>query len=193
MVLTELILKASYLGLAGILFAETGLLVGIVLPGDSLLVTVGLLASIQKLNLAVALVTLFLSSWMGHQVGYIWGHYLGPGLKYRVNPKHLDQTEAFFRRYGSMAVVLAPLAPVVRTLMPFVSGGLGMPWPRFALLSLLGTLIWTQGITLLGFWVGNAIPGLDKYLLVVVAGVVVLSLLPGWLHLWRARQSGAED
>lgn len=193
MELIDLVLKISYLGLAGTLFAETGLLVGFVLPGDSLLVTVGLLAAAHKLGLIVALVALLLGSWLGHQVGYVWGQRLGPGLKDRVRPEHLARTQAFFRRYGPMAVVLAPLVPVVRTLMPFVSGGLAMPWPRFALLSLVGTLIWTQGITLLGYWIGNAIPGLEKYLLLVVAGVVALSLLPGWLHLWRARQVGAED
>ena len=190
--LIALVLGVSYLGLAAILFAETGLLAGFVLPGDSLLVTVGLLAAAGKLALGAALPALAVGSWTGHQVGYWWGRRLGPGLKGRVNPAHLGRAEAFFGRFGPLAVALAPLVPVVRTLMPFLSGGLGMPWPRFALLSLLGTLLWTQGVTLLGFWLGRLVPGLDKYLLLVVGAVVLLSLLPGWLELRRARLGGAE-
>lgn len=190
MTLSELILQASYLGLAGTLFAETGLLVGFMLPGDSLLATVGLLAASDRLSLPAALLALLVGSWLGHQTGYLWGRRLGPGLSQRVNPEHLAHSEAFFRRYGSMAVVLAPLIPVVRTLTPFVAGGLDVPWPRFALLSLLGTLAWTQGITLLGYFAGRAIPGLDKYLLLVVIGVVALSLLPGWVGLRRKAGAG---
>lgn len=186
--LQKLVLLLSYPGLFLILFAETGLLIGFALPGDSLLAAVGLLASAGKLSLPPALLALLLGSFLGHQVGYFWGQRLGPRLAQRIPEERLEKTRFFLFRRGQLAIVLAPLVPVVRTAMPFLLGALGFPYPRFVLLSLLGTLVWTQGVTLLGYALGQAVPGLERYILLVVAGVVLLSLLPGWFGLKRERK-----
>lgn len=175
----------SYPGLFAVPFAETGLLFGFFLPGDSFLVTVGLFAALGHLALGPSLLLLFLGSLLGHQLGYFWGRRLGPGLRARMRPEHWEKTEAFLRRRGALAFLLAPLVPVVRTGMPFVAGAFRYPYPRFFLFSLLGTLLWTQGVTLLGYALGRAIPGLDRYLLLVVALVVALSFLPALLEARR--------
>lgn len=177
----------SYPGLFALPLAETGLLFGFFLPGDSFLVTVGLFAAAGYLALGPSLLLLFLGSLLGHQLGYFWGRRLGRRLKARMRPEHWEKTEAFLRRRGALAVLLAPLVPVVRTGMPFVAGAFGYPYPypRFLLLSFLGTLLWTQGVTLLAYSLGRALPGLDRYLLLVVGLVVFLSFLPA---LWKARR-----
>ncbi|MER3450796.1 MAG: DedA family protein [Thermus sp.] len=184
----KLVLLLSYPGLFLLVLAETGLLVGFALPGDSLLVTVGLLAAADRLTLPYALLALFFGSFLGHQMGYFWGRRLGPGLAQRVPKERLEKTQLFLFRRGQLAVVLAPLVPVVRTAMPFLLGALGFPYPRFVVLSLLGTLVWTQGVTLLGYALGHAVPGLERSILLVVAGVVLLSLLPGWVGLRRVKE-----
>ncbi|WP_279165399.1 DedA family protein [Thermus scotoductus] len=175
----------SYPGLFALPLAETGLLFGFFLPGDSFLVTVGLFAAAGHLALGPSLLLLFLGSFLGHQLGYFWGRRLGKGLKARMRPDHWEKTEAFLRRRGALALLLAPLIPVVRTGMPFVAGAFAYPYPRFLSLSFLGTLLWTQGVTLLGYFLGRALPGLDRYLLLVVGLVVLVSFLPA---LWEARQ-----
>ncbi|GAB5602303.1 DedA family protein [Thermus sp. FJN-A] len=175
----------SYPSLLALPFAETGLLFGFFLPGDSFLVTVGLFVAAGKLALGPSLALLFLGSFLGHQVGYLWGRRLGRGLKARMRPEHWEKAEAFLRRRGALALLLAPLVPVVRTGMPFVAGAFAYPYARFLPLSLLGTLLWTQGVTLLGYFLGRALPGLDRYLFLVVVLVVLISLLPAFLEARR--------
>ncbi|MEZ0348078.1 MAG: DedA family protein [Thermus sp.] len=174
----RLISLLSYPGLFLIPAAETGLLLGFFLPGDSFLVAVGILAAGEVLRLDWALALLFLGSYLGHQLGYLWGRRLGEGLVRRMRPEHFRKTRAFLARRGTLALVLAPFIPVVRTGMPFVAGAFRIPYPRFALLSLVASLLWTQGVTLLGYFLGRSVPHVDRYLLPLILLVVGLSLLP---------------
>ncbi|MDX2006954.1 MAG: DedA family protein [Meiothermus sp.] len=176
--LESLIQTVGYLGLFGIVFAETGLLVGFFLPGDTLLFSAGALAAGGKLEIPVVLITLFVASVLGNNVGYWWGKRLGPALERRVRPDYLEKTHAFMNRFGPLAVVLGPFVPIVRTLTPFFCGATGYPWLRFASLNLVGSLLWTQGVTLLGFFLGKLIPPqiMERYLLLAVGTVVVVSL-----------------
>lgn len=186
--LALLVERLSYLGIFAIVLVETGFLVGFFLPGDTLLITVGLLAAAGKLDLSLALVALFLGSILGNHLGYYWGRLLGPRLRLRVRPDLYARGRRFFARFGHLALLLGPFVPVVRTLVPFLSGSLELPWRRFALLNLLGSLLWTQGLTLLAWKVGSLIPQLDRYVLVIVALGMLAGVLPGSLEYWRHRQ-----
>lgn len=174
-----------YLSAAALLFAETGFLFGFLVPGgDTLLITLGLLAGQGQLSLAWLLPLLFLGSFLGHNLGYFWGHKLGPGLARRVPQAYLERTQRFLRRYGSIAIVLAPQIPYLRTLMPFVAGASGFPWRRFAGLSLLGSLIWTQLITLVGYFLGEVLPGWAVFS--IVFGLIGMGISP-YLFKWYRR------
>lgn len=188
--LTSLIQTVGYLGIFAIVFAETGLLVGFFLPGDTLLFSAGALAAGGKLNLSTVLLTLFMASVLGNNMGYWWGKQLGPTLQHRVPKDYIDKTRAFINRFGLLAIVFGPFVPIVRTLTPFFCGATGYPWPTFAALNLLGSLLWTQGVTLLGYFLGKLIPPqiMERYLLLGVGIVVILSLLVSIFETVRHRK-----
>ncbi len=196
-------LLASFgaLGLLVILFAETGLLIGFFLPGDSLLFTAGLLAatpaaSAAHLPLAWVLVAGAAGALLGAQVGYVIGRRAGPALLDRPDRPRLQaavrRAEEVLERYGhGKAIVLARFIPVVRTLMNPLAGTVGVPAGRFALWQVAGGLVWSLGVTLAGYVLGSRIPGIDAYLLPIIAGVVVVSLVPVAVELLKARRSGS--
>lgn len=185
--LATLVEQISYLGIFAIVLLETGFLVGFFLPGDTLLITVGLLVAAEKMSLPVSLLALFLGSVLGNNLGYYWGRLLGPRLKTRVRPDLYARGQRFFARFGALAIVLGPFVPVVRTLTPFLSGSLGVPWPRFALLNLIGSILWTQGVTLAAWRVGEFFPQLDRYILLIVALGVLVGAVPAGLEYLRHR------
>jgi membrane-associated protein len=188
-------------GVAGIfvvLFAETGLLVGFFLPGDSLLFTAGLLSSTavaQPLPLPWVLVAAVAGALSGAQVGYLIGRRAGPALT--DGTRRPKVAEAMIRsrhlldRYGhGRAIVLARFVPVVRTVLNPVAGALGVPARRFALWQVVGGVLWTVGLVVAGFLLGRSVPGIDQYLLPVIGLVVVVSLAPLGVELVRARRRG---
>ena len=187
------------LGVFLALFAETGLLVGFFLPGDSLLFTAGLLcatgaSSAAHLSLPVVLVAAAAGALLGAQVGWWVGRRAGPALLDRPGRPRLRQGAARARevldRYGvAKAVVLARFIPVVRTVLNPLAGALGVPARTFAVWQVAGGLVWSLGVTLAGFVLGSRIPDVDRYLLPIVAVVVVVSLVPVAIELWRARSS----
>ena len=179
----------TYLTPAALVFAETGFLFGLFVPGgDTLLIALGLLAGEGKISLVRLLPLLFLGSFLGHSLGYFWGHRLGSGLAKRVPEVYLKRTQDFLNRYGTLAIVLAPLIPYLRTLMPFVAGASGFPWWRYFWLSLLGSLLWTQGITLLGFYLGGVLPGWAVFSLVF--GLIGIGVAPYLLRWYRQGARG---
>ncbi len=173
----------GYLGIFTTVLVETGLLVGFFLPGDSLLIAVGLLAAAKKMELSLALLALFLGSVLGNNLGYYLGRRWGLPLlhKARVKPEDLERTRRFMARFGPISILIGPYVPVFRAVVPFLCGTVRMPWPRFFLLSLLGSLLWTQGLTLVAYYVGSQIPNLEKYIyLILLAGVGFAVLLAAW-------------
>ncbi|HSO95061.1 MAG TPA: VTT domain-containing protein [Acidimicrobiia bacterium] len=177
-----------------IVFAETGLLIGFFLPGDSLLFTAGVLAGQSKLDLWLLLPGAFIAAVAGDQVGYMIGHRAGPRLFRRPDSRFFKQeyvarTHAFFEHHGPKAVVLARFVPIVRTFMPVLAGVGRMERRLFTVYNLIGAGIWAVGVTLLGFALGNAIgSNVDTYLLPLIALVILISLIPVYVE-WR-RQKG---
>jgi membrane-associated protein len=173
-----------------IVFAETGLLIGFFLPGDSLLFTAGVLAGQGKLELWLLLPGAFLAAVAGDQVGYVIGHRAGPRLFRRPDSRlfkqeYVTRTHEFFEHHGPKAVVLARFVPVVRTFMPVLAGVGKMNRRLFTIYNLIGGLIWAIGVTLLGYALGNAIGNsIDTYLLPLIALVILISLIPVYVE-WR--------
>ena len=177
-----------------IVFAETGLLLGFFLPGDSLLFTAGVLAGQGKLDLWLLIPGVFIGAVLGSEVGYEIGARVGPRLFRRPDSRffkqeYVERTHAFFERHGSKAVVLARFVPVVRTFTPVMAGVGRMQRRVYSLYNVIGALIWTVGVTMLGYELGNAIGGnIDNYLLPLIAVIVLISLLPAVLEWRRARR-----
>lgn len=188
--LPELVRTVSYLGMFAIVFIETGFLIGFALPGDSLLITVGILAAAKQISLSYSLIALFLGSFFGNLLGYGWGRALGPRLEQRVNPEHLHKTRALLNRFGALAILIGPFIPIVRAVVPFVCGAMRMTWWRFVLLTLLGSLIWTQGLTLIAFYAGSLIPNLERYIyLIILVGMSAGAVPVLWRTLRTKRQA----
>lgn len=190
-----LVRAAGYVGLAAIVFAESGLLVGFFLPGDSLLFTAGFLASQNLLDIRVLLPLLFVAAVVGDAVGYAFGNRVGRRLYQRPNSRffkqhHLLRAEQFFLRHGGKAVVLARFLPVVRTFTPVIAGAGAMPYRRFAAFNVIGALLWAVGVTLGGYYLGRLIPDVDRYLLPIIVLIIFVSVLPSAIHVWR--ESGDE-
>lgn len=190
--LPHLIQSVSYLGIFGIIFAESGLLAGFFLPGDSLLITAGILARSGSLNLPGVMLAVFAGAVIGDSVGYAIGRRFGPAVFSRpesrfLKPEYVTRTGAFFEKYGSKALIMARFIPVLRTVAPTMAGVGGMPYSRFVSYNVLGGVLWALAVPLLGFLLGGLIPNLDRYILLVIGVVIVLSFIPVAVELRRAR------
>ncbi len=194
---SSVIIATGLIGIFVVLVAETGLLVGFFLPGDSLLFTAGLLAASQgpaQLPLGPLLVVAASGAVIGAQLGYVIGKRLGGRMLARTTRPALHRGVARSKesmdRYGpAKAIVLARFIPIVRTVMNPMAGVLGVPVRAFTLWQVLGGLVWTTGIVLAGYWLGGSIPGIDTYLLPIIAVIIALSLIPVVLEIRRARRA----
>jgi membrane-associated protein len=196
--LRGLVQWAGYVGLTGIIFAETGLLVGFFLPGDSLLVTAGLLASQPDFGLNVYLLGLILSiaAIVGDSVGYAIGRATGPRIFTRENSllfnrKHLQRAHAFYERHGGKTIILARFMPIVRTFAPVVAGVAEMEYRSFLAFNVIGGLLWVWSMLFIGYFLGRWVPGIDKHIESVILVVIFLSILPGIVSWWRERRRAA--
>ncbi len=166
-----------------IIFAETGLLVGFFLPGDSLLVTAGVFAGTGQLNILHLNLILIAAAILGDTVGYWFGRKTGPALFRRpksllFNPDHLRRAHDFYEKHGGKTIVLARFMPIVRTFAPIVAGMGEMPYRRFLAFNVFGGALWVLSMTLIGYFLGQ-IPGVKEHIEVVILVVIFLSLLPG--------------
>jgi membrane-associated protein len=185
----------GHLAIWGIVFAESGLFFGFFLPGDSLLFTAGFLASpkVQLLDIHLLAIGCFICAVLGDSVGYWTGKRFGQGLfkkedSWFFKKKYLEAAQKFYDKYGKKAIVLARFTPIVRTFAPIVAGIAGMNYRSFITYNLIGGFAWTFGLCYLGYLLGNIIPDVDKYLLPIVAAIIVISLLPSLIHLYQERQ-----
>ncbi|RAN72645.1 hypothetical protein B5P43_32470 [Bacillus sp. SRB_336] len=168
-----------------IIFAETGLLVGFFLPGDSLLFTAGLLTSTGKLpvNIGVLIILLIVCAFIGNQVGYVIGAKAGPAIFNKPDSRlfkreHVEHAHAFFEKHGGKALVLARFVPIVRTFVPVIVGVARMNMRHFVIFNAIGAVLWAGGVTLLGFILGDRFPWVQKNLDIIFIVIVLLSVVP---------------
>jgi membrane-associated protein len=181
--LFSLIQTIGSLGVLSIIFAESGLFFGFFLPGDSLLFVAGVLAGREMLPFALLLFTLPVAAILGDSVGYWFGKKIGPKIFSKkesrfFNPQHVDDAHKFFLKHGKKALVFARFIPIFRTFVPIVAGVAKMPYSDFLPFNILGGLLWTVSLFLLGYFLGNAIPNSPKYLYAIVMAILVISTIP---------------
>ncbi len=194
--LPALIKWAGYFGLTAIVFAETGLLVGFFLPGDSLLVTAGLASARGLLNVYWLGLMLNIAAAAGNSLGYWIGRMSGPRIFTRedsllFSKKNVFRAQEFYARHGRKAIVLAQFMPIIRTFSPVIAGVGQMPYRQFLVISVLGTVIWVWSMLFTGYFLGTYIPGIDKHIEILVLTVVVVSILPAIISWWRGRKKAA--
>jgi membrane-associated protein len=190
----ELIRIGGMAGLILVVFAETGLMVGFFLPGDSLLVTAGIFAARGDLDITLMNVALIVAAIVGDATGYWIGYRAGKALYSRPDSfffrrQHLIRTHEFYEKHGGKTIVIARFMPIVRTFAPVVAGAAEMTYKRFASYNVIGGLSWVVSMTLTGYYLGRLFgpERLEKQLHLIVAGVIFLSLVPGFVAWWRER------
>lgn len=186
----SLIESGGILLIALIVFAESGLLVGFFLPGDTLLFGAGLAASQGELSIGWLILAIVIAAIVGDNVGYSIGERAGKrlftkkdGILFRH--EHIERAEKFYAKHGGKTIIIARFTPMVRTFAPVVAGAGNMPHRRFFMFNIVGGILWGAGMPLLGYWVGGRIPGLDKYIEVVLLSVVVISIGLASVHLLK--------
>ncbi|OHB23073.1 MAG: hypothetical protein A3J67_02145 [Parcubacteria group bacterium RIFCSPHIGHO2_02_FULL_48_10b] len=189
----ELVKAAGYFGVFAVIFAESGLLFGFFLPGDSLLFTAGFLASQGYLNIFILVPLLFFAAIAGDNLGYVIGKKIGPHVFSReesffFHKKNIEIARAFFEKHGVKSIILARFLPVVRAIIPILAGVGKMDQKTFFMFDLLGGLIWGAGITLAGYFLGNLVPNVDKYLLPIIGTIILSSFLPTAIHIVKNRK-----
>lgn len=180
------------IGVSLVVFAETGLMVGFFLPGDSMLFTAGFLASpgVAFFNIWFLSILTAIAAVIGDSTGYWVGRSLGPRLFTREDSrffkkKHLERAHAFYEKNGGKAIVLGQFMPIVRTFCPVAAGIAQMRYGRFVAFNVLAALLWGFGVPWLGYWLGSVIPDIDRYLLPIIALIIVASIAPTAIHIWR--------
>jgi membrane-associated protein len=196
-----LVQAAGYVGLTAIIFTETGLLIGFFLPGDSLLVTAGLLASQPEFGLNVYVMGFILSiaAVAGDTVGYHIGRVSGPRIFSRedslfFHKKHLIRAQEFYEKHGGKTIVLARFMPIIRTFAPVVAGVGNMKYRTFIAYNVFGGIFWVWSMLFTGYFLGSFIPGIDKHIEKIIIVVIFLSILPGiiaWLREKRRTRAAA--
>jgi len=185
--LISLVKTAGYLGVFGIVFLESGLLIGFFFPGDSLLFTAGFLASQGFFDITTLIVGCFIAAVSGDTIGFYIGKNLGPKIftkdnSFFFNKKHLDRAQKFYDKHGGKTIILARFVPVIRAFAPVVAGAGKMNYKRFVAFNLIGGVLWAIGVTAAGYYLGSLIPDVDKYLLPIVGLIIIASILPGLHH-----------
>jgi len=189
-----IIKTGSYLGIALIVFAESGLLVGTFFPGDSLLFAAGLLSAAGFLALEPLMLIVVIAAIVGDSAGYWFGAKVGPNLFNRPDSRffkqeYLQRTELFYAKYGGRAIILARFVPIVRTLAPILAGMGSMTYKRFLSYNVIGGLLWGVGMISLGYFLGSLIPNSERYILPLSLLIIVLSFLPIIINLLRGKRA----
>lgn len=187
---THLIQTGGLLLIGAIIFSESGMMVGFLFPGDTLLFSAGILAATGKLNIVTVLLTIGVAAILGDNVGYQIGRSLGPRLFTKrdsliFRKDYIVRAHAFYAKYGSKTMLLAHFVPVVRSFAPVTAGAGDMPRSRFILFDAIGDIAWTLAVTLLGFYLGSRVPGIEKLVEPLLIGIVLIFLLPTFWHISR--------
>ena len=190
----ELIRTVGLIGLIVIVFAETGLLIGFFLPGDSLLITAGLFAARGDFNVWVLVAVLTVAAIVGDATGYAIGKRTGRALYNRPNSllfrrEHLQITHDYYEKHGGKTIIIARFIPILRTFAPMVAGVADMGYTRFATYNVVGAFLWVWSMTLGGYALGNLVPNIEQRIHYVVAAVIAVSLMPPAIAWLRRKKS----
>ena len=180
----------GYFGIFAIVFAESGLLVGFFLPGDSLLFTAGFLASQGVFDIRILAFLCFTGAVLGDSIGYAFGHKVGRRLFHKKDSllfhrDNLIKAERFYEKHGKKTIVIARFMPMIRTFAPIVAGVGNMEYKSFLAYNIIGGLLWGIGITIAGYFLGNLVPDVDKYLLPIIAAIIIVSIAPTAFHILK--------
>jgi len=191
--IVSLIKTVGYIGLFGIVFAESGLFIGFFLPGDSLLFTAGFLASQGYLDIGLLMIITFVGAVLGDNFGYAFGKRVGPFIFTKedslfFHKDHLIRAQNFYARYGGKTLILARFMPIVRTFAPILAGVGKMRYRTFFIYNVIGGFLWAIGLTWLGYYLGNSIPDVDKYLIPIILFIIFLSISPELWHLTKDKE-----
>ncbi len=190
-----LVSTGGYIALAIIVFAETGLMIGFFLPGDSLLVTAGLFAAKGDLNIVFLNALLMVCAITGDAVGYYTGKKLGPALFRKEDSllfkkKHLIAAQEFYERHGGKTIIIARFVPIIRTFAPIVAGMANMTYRKFALFNIVGGVSWVFSMTMTGYILLKLIPNAEKHIHIIIVVVILISFIPAVIEFLRARKHG---
>ena len=189
------IIKAGgYLGIAIIIFSESGLLIGIFFPGDSLLFAAGLLSAAGFLEPAPLIALVVISAVVGDSVGYWFGANVGVNFFKRKDSRFFKQeyvkrTELFYQKYGGRAVVLARFVPIVRTIAPILAGIGTMKYGTFLRYNILGGTLWGAGMLSLGYFLGSVVPNSELYIFPISLVIIVISFLPILINIFNGKRA----
>ena len=185
----QIIVSGGILAIAVIVFAESGMMLGFFLPGDTLLLAAGVFAAQGKLSIGLTIAAISVAAILGDNTGYAIGRAMGPrlfkkkdGILFRH--EYVERTEKFYEKYGAKTMLLSHFIPIVRSFAPFVAGVGKMNRGKFFMFDAIGDIVWAALITLLGYWFGSRIPNIDSYVLPTVLVVMVLSFAPVVWHLF---------
>jgi membrane-associated protein len=190
----ELIRIVGFYGIVAVIFAETGLLIGFFLPGDSLLITAGLFAARGDFKFASLILALIPAAIIGNATGYFIGHRTGKALYQRPDSllfrrEHLQMTHEYYERHGGKTIILAQFIPILRTFAPVVAGVAAMGYRQFATYNIVGAILWVGSMTTAGYLLGNLVPNIEQRIHYVVAVVIAISLLPPAIAFLKRRRS----
>lgn len=192
---THLIQTGGLLILALIIFAESGMLIGFFFPGDTLLFSAGILAAAGELPILGVLATIALAAIAGDNIGYQIGKVMGPRLFKKdslvFRHEHILKAEKFFEKYGSKTMLVAHFIPIVRTFAPVTAGAGNMDRRMFVLYDTIGIMAWTLSVTLLGYYVGSRIPGVENYIEPVLLAIIIIFLAPTLIHVFKDPKIGS--
>lgn len=192
--LEELIRAVGYFGVAGIVFAESGLFFGFFLPGDSLLFTAGFLASQGYLNIWILVTLTTIAAITGDSVGYWFGKKIGPMIFKRpdsfwFSQERVKDAHDFFETHGAKSIILARFIPAVRTFTPIIAGVAGMHYGTFLKYNIIGGVLWAALLPLAGYYLGSLVPDIDQYIIPIVVAIVVASLIPLAMEFLKKRRN----
>jgi len=198
--LMDFIVWASIFGVAAIVFAESGLLIGFFLPGDSLLFTTGFLihSGLLPVNIHLAVLVIFIAAVLGDSVGYTFGRKLGPRLFNKPDARlfkqeYIKRAQTFYEKHGGKAIIIARFVPIVRTFAPLVAGASKMDYKRFLTFNVVGGFLWAAGVTYLGYGLGSLFHSvgieIDHILLPIIAVIILASVLPPAIHIFKDKKT----
>lgn len=198
--LLEFIKWASIIGVAAVVFAESGLLIGFFLPGDSLLFATGFLihAGVLNVNIHLAVLIIFIAAVLGDSVGYTFGRRIGPRIFNRKDARlfkqeYVQKAQTFYEKHGGKTIIIARFVPIVRTFAPIVAGAGKMHYKRFLAFNIIGALLWAAGVTYAGYFLGGLFESMgleiDQILLPLIAIIILISVLPPAIHIFKDKKN----